>query len=96
VAAPGPPSLECRRYQPLLASVADGAPTEAERAAVEAHLAGCEDCRRQLAALRAALAAAEEEPPAEPVDEHVRERLLALFRAWRRGQPGGRRPRHPR
>jgi hypothetical protein len=53
---------------PLLSALADGNLADHERAAVEAHVSGCEPCRRELRAvtlLREAVAAL---PPVEPPD----------------------------
>ena len=50
-----------------LTALADGALPPERRAAVEAHLAGCAECRRRRAALGSALAAlASAPPPPEP------------------------------
>ncbi len=44
---------ECQRIRPLLFEVVDEAAGREERAAVAAHLAACEDCRRELREERA-------------------------------------------
>src|SRR5262245_27632597 len=46
-------TIPCRRLQPLLASYADGQASPEEAAAVDAHVAACEDCRRVLNGQRA-------------------------------------------
>jgi Putative zinc-finger len=46
---------ECHRVEPMLDDLADGQLTAAERRRVEAHLATCAGCRRQLASLEALL-----------------------------------------
>ena len=50
--------MACERFREALADVAAGAPA---RAGLEAHLATCEACRTELAALRQALAVADAE-----------------------------------
>ncbi len=57
---------ECERYRELIGAELDGEATEAERAALSAHLETCEDCRRYRDALRAVSGALREdlaEPP---------------------------------
>lgn len=44
--------MTCDQVHPLLAAYADGASSEAERAAIAAHLTGCDRCRRELAVQR--------------------------------------------
>lgn len=51
--------MNCRIVQDLLPLYHDGVCSDESRAAVEAHLAGCEDCRRMLADMDAPLPAAE-------------------------------------
>src|SRR5206468_3937024 len=59
-AAPRAPAIEgeagavrmtCTETRDLFSALADDALTPAERAALDAHLAGCADCRRELAGL---------------------------------------------
>ncbi len=50
--------MACERFRDALTDVAAGAPAPAD---VEAHLASCEACRAELAALRRALAVADAE-----------------------------------
>ena len=50
--------MACERYREALADVAAGAPAPA---GVESHLAACEACREELAALRRAVALADTE-----------------------------------
>jgi anti-sigma factor RsiW len=50
-----PDELTCLRVVELLDDHLDGALSVEERAAVEAHLVGCADCRAYLAQLRAAV-----------------------------------------
>ena len=58
----------------LLSAYLDGEVTGAERAAVEAHLAGCPACREHLLSLRA-LASAVRDQPVPPVPEGLEERI---------------------
>ena len=69
----------CRQLVELVTDYLDGALAPADRAAVEAHLAGCDDCdgyvaqvRRMLELTRAA--------PAGPVPPELVDRLTAEFR----------------
>ena len=45
--------MDCTEIRPLISYYYDGEATPEERAKVERHLAGCEDCRRVLAEYRA-------------------------------------------
>ena len=77
---------ECERFADALAAMVDGALEARDRRRLDAHLAGCEACRKLLADLRAirSLAATLEpiEPPAR-VWHDVRRRVAAEGRAPR-------------
>src|SRR4051812_11381263 len=45
--------MDCNEIRPLISYYYDGEATPDERAKVERHLAGCEDCRQVLAEYRA-------------------------------------------
>jgi anti-sigma factor (TIGR02949 family) len=47
-------SMDCRQVMDLLVAYLDGEVGAAERSAMEAHLAGCEKCRRERDSLRTA------------------------------------------
>ena len=53
---------EHERVEALLSTYLDGRASDAERALVERHLAGCADCTRSLATLRATITAVREMP----------------------------------
>ena len=58
--------MDCEKALELMSAELDGMCTEQERAALQAHLEACADCRetyRQLRALDEALQDAELEPP---------------------------------
>jgi len=67
--------LGCREARPLLAATASGAAVEeSARLRLEAHLAGCADCRVERRAVRAVAALGAWEPPA--LDPAARARVL--------------------
>ena len=47
-------ALECQRYLPLVVDLAEGTLAAADRGRVEAHVAGCAECRDALDAVREA------------------------------------------
>ena len=71
-----------------LTALLDGALPPARAAAVEAHLAGCPDCRAERERLRGALAALEALPPAPALPPFFSARLEARLRD-ERGRPRG-------
>ena len=80
--------MNCRIVQDLLPLYHDGVCSDESRAAVEAHLAGCEDCRRMLADMDAPLPAAEgkkTENAAAAVKKIAGEWRRRKWRAWLRG-----------
>ena len=58
--------LNDEQCDPLLARLADGSLDDAERASLDAHLAGCARCRAEAEAQRAVFAALSARPPATP------------------------------
>lgn len=64
----------------LMLRLYDELPPE-ESEALDAHLAGCENCRRELAALRALEETLEQEPPAEPSTRLLAETRRGLHAA---------------
>jgi hypothetical protein len=71
--------MTCHEARELLSAAVDEALTPAERAAVDAHLAGCPDCRRELARLRATVGLLQAVEPARAPVGFV-DRVLAAAR----------------
>ncbi|MEO6950270.1 MAG: zf-HC2 domain-containing protein [Polyangia bacterium] len=71
--------------QALFSAYVDGELTAAERAVVDAHLAGCEACTAELATFRSTLAAMRGAVPVAPPDAFMDE-LKAQIRARSRGR----------
>lgn len=72
-------ALQCRQAVELVTDYLDGALAADEHQAFEDHLAHCEACSAYLAQMRATVAVLGRlEPP--PVDEHLRDDLVTLFR----------------
>ena len=68
--------MDCEKALELMSAELDGMCTEQERAALQAHLEACADCRetyRQLRALDEALQDAELEPPQALHDNVMRQ-----------------------
>jgi anti-sigma factor RsiW len=59
----------CEREREAIGALVDGELEGAERAAVEAHLAGCTGCRKELEELRRLAAAFASLPPVEPAPD---------------------------
>jgi anti-sigma factor RsiW len=74
--------IVCRQAVELMSDYVDGLLDEADRARLEAHLAGCPHCSEYLAQIRDVVAAAgrvePDDLPPEAVDE-----LVSLYRRWR-------------
>jgi len=82
----------CPEFETLLLDRAAGSIDAAAATRLETHLAGCEACRAEAAALQAALAAASL-PPASEAEQRALDRAqLATLRHWR-GAEGSRRNR---
>jgi len=82
----------CPEFETLLLDRAAGSFAAAAAARLEAHLAGCEACRAEAAALQAALAAASLPPPSEAEQRALDRAQVATLRHWR-GAEGSRRNR---
>jgi anti-sigma factor RsiW len=76
--------LPCQELVELVTDYLEGrlAPTEQRR--FEAHLALCPGCRTYLEQMRQTVRALGKLSE-ESIDPEARERLLGVFRAWRRG-----------
>lgn len=77
-----PVEMNCRTLVELVTEYLEGSLPEGERAAIDAHLAGCEGCSNYLEQMRTTIrltgALTEEQIPLE-----AREPLLGVFRSWR-------------
>ena len=78
------PALRCQELVELVTDYFDGALSDGERHAFEAHIAGCDGCTAFLEQMRQTIALtgrllADEIPP------EVEAALLQAFRDWRRG-----------
>ncbi|HEU4384854.1 MAG TPA: zf-HC2 domain-containing protein [Anaeromyxobacteraceae bacterium] len=82
----------CPEFESLLLDRAGGAIDAAAAARLDAHLAGCEACRAEAAALGKALAAAQLPPPSEAEQRALDRAQAATLRHWRGGE-GSRRNR---
>jgi anti-sigma-K factor RskA len=78
------------RFQGDAAAYALGALEDAEVRAFEAHLAGCERCRAELAAMQEAVAALPDTVPALAAPPALKERVMAVVGAEAAAEP----PRH--
>lgn len=76
--------LVCRDAVALMAAYLDEVLPAADRARLEAHLAGCPHCSEYLAQLRATIDALGRVEPDDLPDEAVDE-LVALYRRWQAG-----------
>ena len=82
----------CPEFETLLLDRAGGALDAAAATRLETHLAGCQGCRAEVAALEAALAAARLPPPSEAEQRALDRAQVATLRHWR-GAEGSRRNR---
>jgi anti-sigma factor RsiW len=78
--------VTCSQASELLTAFVDGELTAAEKAAVEAHLAGCAVCQAQVASLRAAIGTLAALPALEP-SPAFEEAVLAALRPTRTHRP---------
>ena len=67
-----------------MAAYLDGALPDADRARLEAHLAGCPHCSEYLAQMRATIDALGRVEPDDLSEEAVDE-LVGLYRQWKQG-----------
>ena len=73
----------CRRSVTQMTDYLEEALDVPRRVELEDHLRVCEPCRAELAELRRTIRALGELPP-EPLSDDMRERLLEIYRGWRR------------
>jgi anti-sigma factor RsiW len=76
--------LPCQDLVELVTDYLEGRLTPMEQRRFEAHLALCRGCRTYLEQMRQTVRALGKLSD-ESIDPEARERLLAVFRAWRRG-----------
>lgn len=79
-----PHPLVCQEFVELVTDYLDGALSRRDRRRMDRHLRACDGCTEYLESIRVTARALGELPP-EPVDDHVREHLLAAFRDLRGG-----------
>jgi len=77
--------LTCHELVELATDYLEDALTRVERARLEAHLDVCPGCREYLAQMRQTIGVLRG-LPADSVDLQMRDRLLDVFREWRRGR----------
>ena len=76
--------LTCHELVELVTDYLENALTHAERARLEAHLDVCQGCREYLAQMRQTINIMGR-LSADSLDPQMRDRLLHVFRQWRRG-----------
>ena len=76
-----PPDLACQQVVELVTEYLEDALSPEERRGLEAHLAGCRDCRAYLEQIRLTIRAVAATREAAP-DPRVKTELLRLFRTW--------------
>jgi anti-sigma factor RsiW len=82
----------CPEFETMLLDRAGGSLDDAAAVRLETHLAGCEACRAEAAALSEALSAARLPPPSEAEERALDRAQVATLRHWR-GAEGSRRNR---
>jgi predicted anti-sigma-YlaC factor YlaD len=76
--------LPCQELVELVTDYLEGRLTPMEQRRFDAHLELCRGCRTYLEQVRQTLRALGKLPE-ESIDPEAKERLLSVFRAWRRG-----------
>jgi anti-sigma factor RsiW len=77
--------LTCHELVELITDYLEDALAPVERARLEAHLDVCPGCREYLAQMRQTISVMGR-LSADSLDPQMSERLLQLFREWRRGR----------
>jgi anti-sigma factor RsiW len=77
--------LTCHELVELVTDYLEDALAPLERARLEAHLDVCAGCREYLAQMRQTISVMGE-LPADSLDPKMSQRLLEVFREWRRGR----------
>ena len=75
--------LTCHELVELVTDYLEDALTPVERARLDAHLDVCPGCREYLAQIRQTISVMGV-LPADSIDPQMRDRLLDVFREWRR------------
>ena len=76
--------LPCQELVELVTEYLEGRLPPVERRRFDAHLALCRGCRTYLEQMRQTIRALGKLPE-ESIDAQARERLLGVFRNWKRG-----------
>ncbi len=79
-----PADIACRDLVEMVTDYLEGTLPPARAAAVQAHLAECEDCTAYVEQMRTTVAVLGRALP-EPVDAETRHELMALYRRWQAG-----------
>jgi anti-sigma factor RsiW len=77
--------LTCHELVELVTDYLEDALSAVERARLEAHLDVCPGCREYLAQMRQTITVMGE-LSTDDIDPEMRDRLLDVFRAWRRSR----------
>jgi anti-sigma factor RsiW len=77
--------LTCHELVELVTDYLEGALDHVERARLEAHLDVCPGCREYLEQMRQTIGATGH-LPADLLDPRMQDRLLHVFREWRRSR----------
>jgi anti-sigma factor RsiW len=76
--------LVCQEFVELVSDYLDGTLSRRDRRRMDKHLKACDGCTEYLESMRLTVHSLGALPP-EPLDDHVREHLLAAFREIRGG-----------
>lgn len=79
------PGMRCQELVEVITDYLEGTLPAADVERFEAHLDGCDDCRRYVDQMRATVAALGRVPP-ESLSAAQQEALLAAFNNWRAGR----------
>jgi anti-sigma factor RsiW len=76
-----PPPVVCRQAVEAVTAYLEGAMAPRDRAAFEAHLAGCEHCTAYVEQIRLTIALTGSVAP-EDLTPEAQDALVGVFRAW--------------
>ncbi len=82
---PGAGELTCIELVELVTEYVEERLDGRQVARFEAHIAGCDGCRTYLEQMRETIAALGHLPE-ESISDEARERMIAAFTGWRRGE----------
>jgi anti-sigma factor RsiW len=77
--------FSCQEMVELITDYLEGSLSRSQRRRFETHLAGCENCTKYLAQMRATIAATGE-LRTEDLSPEMREEFASIFRHWRAEQ----------